>query len=128
MTKAVDTAIQLSAIVVIYFLFYTGFIPTPAIVQNEIIPVLPWWGLVSFGAYSLATLGWGIFSFKDKKAEYHTLLKVCCYFWNVFLVCFKCFFFIEKSCCWVYDYHRDIQATKAVEKDWKKKLKRIKYH
>lgn len=76
MTKAQQTIIQAAIGIAIYFVFYFGIFPTPAIVQNEIIPVIPWWGLVSFGSYSLATLGWGIYSFKDKEAEYHSLLKV----------------------------------------------------
>jgi dolichyl-phosphate mannosyltransferase polypeptide 3 len=30
--------------------------------------------LVSFGAYALATLGWGVYTFKDKKLKYEELL------------------------------------------------------
>lgn len=76
MTKATQTLIQAAIAIVVYFALFVGIIPTPGLIQNEIVPVLPWWGLVSFGSYSLATLGWGIYSFKDKEAEYHTLLKV----------------------------------------------------
>ncbi|VVT54177.1 uncharacterized protein SAPINGB_P003945 [Magnusiomyces paraingens] len=75
MTKAQQTISQVATIVSIYVALVVGLIPIPATVRSEIVPVLPWWGLVAFGSYSLATLGWGIFSFKNKEAEYHTLLK-----------------------------------------------------
>ncbi|KAH3666483.1 hypothetical protein OGAPHI_003479 [Ogataea philodendri] len=49
-------------------------IPVPTIVQKEILPVVPWWALVSFGCYALGTLGWGVYTFKDKKDKYTELL------------------------------------------------------
>lgn len=76
MTKAQQTLKQAAILIAIYLALYFGIIPLPATIKNEIVPVLPWWGLVTFGSYSLATLGWGVYSFKDKEAEYHTLLKV----------------------------------------------------
>ena len=53
--------------------------------QNEIIPVLPFWALVSFGAYLLFNLGLGIVTFNDKKEAYEELMKVCSFFSVCFL-------------------------------------------
>ena len=36
---------------------------------------LPWWFLVSFGAYSLSSLGLGLLRFNDCPEEYESLLK-----------------------------------------------------
>jgi len=52
-------------------------IPFPAKIQDEIIPILPLWGLVTFGAYLLFSLGWGVATFKDTEDAYHELVKVC---------------------------------------------------
>lgn len=76
MTKATQTITAAVVAVVLYLTFYLGIIPTCPTIQNEILPVVPFWSLVAFGAYALATLGWGVYSFKDKEAEYKVLLKV----------------------------------------------------
>jgi dolichol-phosphate mannosyltransferase subunit 3 len=51
--------------------------PIPSIlplkIQVEIIPVLPFWALVTLGAYLLGRLGLGIMTFKDCN-EAHTEL------------------------------------------------------
>ncbi|KAI5965779.1 uncharacterized protein KGF55_001142 [Candida pseudojiufengensis] len=73
MTKATETALTIFAISSIYFALYTKLIPTPQIFYNEILPFLPFWALVSFGSYSLFTLGWGIITFKDKSNKYEEL-------------------------------------------------------
>lgn len=78
MTKATQTISALITIAVVYLTLYLGIIPTSQTIQNEILPVVPFWSLVAFGAYALGTLGWGVYSFKDKEAEYKVLLKVCC--------------------------------------------------
>ncbi|KAF5095147.1 hypothetical protein D0Z00_003252 [Geotrichum galactomycetum] len=77
MTKAAQTLAALITAVVVYLTLYLGIIPTSQIIQNEILPVVPFWSLVAFGAYALGTLGWGVYSFQDKEAEYKVLLKVC---------------------------------------------------
>lgn len=73
MTKATETGLTLFFLSAIYFALYTGVIPSPAKFHDEILPFLPWWGLVTFGAYALLTLGWGIVTFKDKKDKYEEL-------------------------------------------------------
>ncbi|KAI5955103.1 hypothetical protein KGF54_001664 [Candida jiufengensis] len=73
MTKASETALTIFALSSIYFALYTQLIPSPTIFYYEILPFLPFWALVSFGSYALFTLGWGIFTFKDKKEKYEEL-------------------------------------------------------
>lgn len=55
---------------------FLGLIPFPEKIQSEIIPVLPFWVLVSFGAYLLFSLGWGVFTFKDTEDAYKELVQV----------------------------------------------------
>lgn len=74
MTKATETFLALFSVSAVYFALTSGVIPTPAVIHDEILPYLPFWALVTFGAYALATLGWGVFSFKDKEASYKELL------------------------------------------------------
>lgn len=75
MTKATETILALFTLSGIYFALYSGVIPTSEKIHNEILPYLPWWALVTFGSYSLATLGWGVLTFKDKEDKYEELLK-----------------------------------------------------
>lgn len=75
MTKATETFVALFAVSAVYFALYTGVIPTGTLIHNEILPYLPWWALVTFGAYALGTLGWGVYTFKDKEASYKELLE-----------------------------------------------------
>lgn len=61
----------------LYLAAYLELLPfIPALVQQEIVPVLPFWAIVAFGAYLLANLGWGVLTFKDTEGAYHELLKV----------------------------------------------------
>lgn len=41
--------------------------------------MLPFWALVSFGAYLLGTLGWGVLTFKDTEDAYKELVEVSGY-------------------------------------------------
>ncbi|CAN6674802.1 hypothetical protein TRVA0_066S00188 [Trichomonascus vanleenenianus] len=74
MTRAGEAVNFFAVVAVIYAALYFGIIPTGKTIQNEIIPVLPFWALVTFGSYSLASLGWGVLTFKDKEAKYKELL------------------------------------------------------
>ncbi|EJC98648.1 uncharacterized protein FOMMEDRAFT_149041 [Fomitiporia mediterranea MF3/22] len=44
-------------------------------ITEQILPVLPWWLLVAFGAYSLSSLGWGLYTFNDVPEAYEELIK-----------------------------------------------------
>ncbi|CAK7563682.1 MAG: hypothetical protein SEPTF4163_001557 [Sporothrix epigloea] len=65
MTRATQTLSVAFLATSLYLSLYLRLIPLPAIVQTEIVPVLPFWLLVAFGAYILARLGWGILTFND---------------------------------------------------------------
>ncbi|KAI8979242.1 dolichol-phosphate mannosyltransferase subunit 3 [Mycotypha africana] len=58
-----------------YIILYLGFVPLPDIVQDKIIPVLPWWGLITFGCYCLFTIGFALFTFRDCPEAYHELMS-----------------------------------------------------
>ncbi|KAI0424487.1 dolichol-phosphate mannosyltransferase subunit 3 [Xylaria sp. FL1042] len=49
----------------LYLALYLQLVPLPELVQTEIVPVLPFWALVSFGAYLLFRLGWNVMTFHD---------------------------------------------------------------
>lgn len=46
----------------------------PLRIQVEIIPVLPFWALVTLGAYLLGRLGLGVIRFKDCEGAYTELM------------------------------------------------------
>jgi len=62
---------------VIYVLLWLDILPTPLISterKNQIIPLLPWWALISLGSYCLWTLGWGVCTFGDCPEAYEELM------------------------------------------------------
>jgi len=59
----------------LYLALYLQLLPLPALISNEIIPVLPFWALVSFGAYLLLKLGYGVFTFNDVPKAHAELMK-----------------------------------------------------
>ena len=100
MTRATRFASYASAVTLCYFLVWLSILPIPLIAEetkDQIIPVvrtpqrittnsfdcllwywlqLPWWVLVSFGSYSLASLGWGLWTFRDCPDAYTELMHV----------------------------------------------------
>ncbi|TGZ84360.1 dolichol-phosphate mannosyltransferase subunit 3 [Ascodesmis nigricans] len=74
MTRATQTVSLLLLLSSLYLAAYLQLIPFPAKIQDDIIPVLPFWLLVSFGAYLLANLGWGVLTFRDTEDAYKELL------------------------------------------------------
>lgn len=75
MTKATETFVAFFATTAVYFALCTGVFPSPKLVHDEILPYLPFWALVTFGAYALGTLGWGVLTFKNKEESYKELLE-----------------------------------------------------
>ncbi|KAL4064324.1 dolichol-phosphate mannosyltransferase subunit 3 [Scleroderma citrinum] len=78
MARAHRLAAYASGLVVLYFLALFSIVPIPLIDANtaeQILPTIPWWLLVSFGSYSLWSLGWGLFTFRDCPEAYHELLS-----------------------------------------------------
>lgn len=58
-----------------YLALYLNLIPLPAVVQSEIVPILPFWALVSLGAYLLVRLGWGVLTFNDVPEAHDELMS-----------------------------------------------------
>jgi len=75
MTKAQQTISIGLLISSLYLSLYLQLVPLPSLIQTEIIPVLPFWALVSFGAYLLFKLGYGVFTFNDVPAAHAELMK-----------------------------------------------------
>ncbi|KAI8083332.1 dolichol-phosphate mannosyltransferase subunit 3 [Gilbertella persicaria] len=74
MTRATE-AYTLGAIVLAsYIVLYLGILPLPEVVQDKIVPVLPWWALITFGCYCLGTIGFALFTFRDCPEAYHELM------------------------------------------------------
>jgi len=87
----------LTTTVQVYLSAFFGLVPLPAKVQQDVIPVvrhplpssnplslpkcshitsqLPFWALVSFGAYLLGKLGYGVYTFKDQPEAHEELLE-----------------------------------------------------
>ncbi|KAI9833158.1 MAG: hypothetical protein M1819_003780 [Sarea resinae] len=75
MTRALQTISFALLASSLYLVCFLGLIPFPAKIQDEIIPVLPLWALVSFGSYLLFKLGWGVFTFNDVPEAHAELMK-----------------------------------------------------
>ncbi|KXN84980.1 Dolichol-phosphate mannosyltransferase subunit 3 [Leucoagaricus sp. SymC.cos] len=61
----------------LYLLLLFKILPFPlvdATVLDQLLLVIPWWLLVSFGSYSLWSLGWGLYTFRDCPEAYTELL------------------------------------------------------
>ncbi|KAI1408692.1 dolichol-phosphate mannosyltransferase subunit 3 [Hypoxylon sp. FL1857] len=65
MTRAQQTISVGLLVTSLYLALYLQLIPLPPLVQTEIVPYLPFWALVSFGAYLLFRLGWNVMTFND---------------------------------------------------------------
>ncbi|KAG5977050.1 hypothetical protein E4U55_007082 [Claviceps digitariae] len=74
MTRAQQTISFGLLVTSLYLALYLELIPLPALVQQQIVPVLPFWALVSFGALLLFRLGWGIFTFNDVPSAQEELM------------------------------------------------------
>ncbi|KAJ4477258.1 dolichol-phosphate mannosyltransferase subunit 3 [Lentinula aciculospora] len=77
MTRAQRVATILTSFTALYLLTFFEIFQVPLVEGNvvqEVLPVLPWWLLVSFGSYSLWSLGWGLFTFRDCPEAYEELL------------------------------------------------------
>ncbi|KAH6842675.1 dolichol-phosphate mannosyltransferase subunit 3 [Chaetomium sp. MPI-CAGE-AT-0009] len=75
MTRAQQT-ISLALLVSSFYLsLYLELLPLPPAVQEAIVPVLPFWALVTFGAWLLFRLGWGMLTFRDTPDAYAELME-----------------------------------------------------
>ncbi|CEJ79877.1 Putative Dolichol-phosphate mannosyltransferase subunit 3 [[Torrubiella] hemipterigena] len=74
MTRAQQTISFGLLVSSVYLALYLELIPLPPLIQNEIVPVLPFWALVSFGALLLFRLGFGILTFNDVPEAHKELM------------------------------------------------------
>ncbi|TID24988.1 hypothetical protein E2P81_ATG04093 [Venturia nashicola] len=74
MPRAVQQITILVVLGSMYLALLFGYAPLPAKVQDEVVPVLPFWALVTFGAYLLFKLGYGVFTFNDVPEAYKELM------------------------------------------------------
>ncbi|CAK3818821.1 dolichyl-phosphate mannosyltransferase polypeptide 3 [Lecanosticta acicola] len=65
MTRAQQTLSIGLLVASLYTILLLGLVPFPAKIQQEVIPVLPLWALVSFGSFLLFKLGYGVLTFND---------------------------------------------------------------
>ncbi|ORZ39671.1 dolichol-phosphate mannosyltransferase subunit 3 [Catenaria anguillulae PL171] len=73
-TKLVRFLIYSFAFLSAWLLALNEIIPVPEAFA-EFIPALPLWVIVSFGAYSLASIGWSLITFGDCPEAHAELLK-----------------------------------------------------
>jgi len=77
MTRATRFAAYALSFLIAYLLVWFSVLPIPFIdtaSTDKIVPVIPWWCLVSFGSYSLGSLGWGLWTFRDCPEAYDELM------------------------------------------------------
>ncbi|EMF11359.1 dolichyl-phosphate mannosyltransferase polypeptide 3 [Sphaerulina musiva SO2202] len=58
----------------LYTMLFMGLLPLPEKLQFEVIPYLPFWALISFGAYLLGKLGYGVLTFNDVPQAHEELM------------------------------------------------------
>jgi len=78
MTRATRVALGSTILFISYLLALFAFIPVPFFSMahtEQILPVLPWWLLVSFGSYTLWSLGHGLYTFRECTDAYTELLN-----------------------------------------------------
>ncbi|KAF2730793.1 dolichol phosphate mannosyltransferas-like protein subunit 3 [Polyplosphaeria fusca] len=65
MTRAQQTISVALLLTSLYLAVFMEVVPLPEKIQDDIVPVLPFWALISFGSYLLFKLGLGVFTFND---------------------------------------------------------------
>ncbi|CCF32217.1 dolichol-phosphate mannosyltransferase subunit 3 [Colletotrichum higginsianum] len=74
MTRAQQTVSLALLVSSLYLALYLQLVPIPAKIQDEIVPVLPFWVLISFGSYLLARLGYNVMTFNDVPEAHKELM------------------------------------------------------
>ncbi|QKX54909.1 uncharacterized protein TRUGW13939_01999 [Talaromyces rugulosus] len=75
MTRAQQTVSALLLLSSLYLAIYLGLIPINETVQNEVIPVLPFYALIVLACFLGARLGYMILTFNDVPEEHESLKK-----------------------------------------------------
>ncbi|KAM0327531.1 hypothetical protein ACHAQA_005821 [Verticillium albo-atrum] len=74
MTRAQQTISLALLVSSLYLALLLELVPLPSFVQEQIVPVLPFWFLVSFGAYLLGRLGFNVMTFNDVPEAHKELM------------------------------------------------------
>ncbi|KAI0204452.1 dolichol-phosphate mannosyltransferase subunit 3 [Astrocystis sublimbata] len=74
MTRAQQTVSIGLLVTSLYLALYLQLVPLPKLVQTEIVPVLPFWALICFGAFLLFKLGWNVMTFHDVPEAHKELM------------------------------------------------------
>ncbi|KAJ1677985.1 hypothetical protein EV182_005024, partial [Spiromyces aspiralis] len=74
MTKATETARLFGTLLTVWLLGQLGILPLPLFLE-EIWSVLPLWGLVGLGAYSVCNIGYNLLTFRECPEAYHELMQ-----------------------------------------------------
>ncbi|KAI5360853.1 putative dolichol-phosphate mannosyltransferase subunit 3 [Septoria linicola] len=75
MTRAQQQVSLALLLASLYTILFMGLLPLPTSIQNDIIPYLPFWALISFGAFLLGKLGYGVLTFNDVPEAHDELMK-----------------------------------------------------
>ncbi|KAL1975715.1 hypothetical protein VTN31DRAFT_4107 [Thermomyces dupontii] len=75
MTRAQQTVSVLLLLSSLYLALQLGLVPLNETIQKEIVPVLPFYALISFACFLLGRLGWMILTFHDVPEEHKSLQK-----------------------------------------------------
>ncbi|KAL1963276.1 hypothetical protein VTN77DRAFT_8499 [Rasamsonia byssochlamydoides] len=75
MTRAQQTVSVLLLVSSLYLALYLGLVPLNETIQTEIVPVLPFYALISFACFLLARLGWMIMTFNDVPEAHESLQR-----------------------------------------------------
>ncbi|KAF2724565.1 dolichyl-phosphate mannosyltransferase polypeptide 3 [Polychaeton citri CBS 116435] len=75
MTRATQQLSAAIAAVAIYLSCFLGMVPLPSTISGEIIPVLPFWIIISLGAFLLFKLGYGVLTFNDVPEAHAELMQ-----------------------------------------------------
>ncbi|KZP24154.1 dolichol-phosphate mannosyltransferase subunit 3, partial [Athelia psychrophila] len=78
MARVHRLAAILTILASLYALLFFAILPVPFVehaIVEKVLPTIPWWALVSFGSYSLWSMGWGLWSVRDCPDAYNELLE-----------------------------------------------------
>jgi len=75
MTRAQQTISVLLLVSSLYLALYLGLVPLNETVQSEIVPVIPFYAVISFACYLLARLGWAVMTFNDVPEAHESLQR-----------------------------------------------------
>jgi len=77
MPRAHRLGLLTTAVVIAYLLAWYGMFAVPGLdskTSDQILPVLPWWALITLGSYSLWSIGMGLLTLRECPEAYEELL------------------------------------------------------